>query len=131
MAPAKEPVAFLGIGTMGHAMASSALRAGLPTIVWNRDPRPTRELAGLGAEVAATPPIVCRNLGRELMYPLFVLRGPKSCALKQWPSFWKSLCEIFRIGRGDRFYNWRRDDLRVFIGDCYYTVRDQIIKSKG
>ena len=61
MAPAKEPVAFLGIGTMGHAMASSALRAGLPTIVWNRDPRPTRELAGLGAEVAATPADAARR----------------------------------------------------------------------
>ena len=55
MAPAKEPVAFLGIGTMGHAMASSALRAGIPTVVWNRDPSRTRDLAGLGAEVADTP----------------------------------------------------------------------------
>jgi 3-hydroxyisobutyrate dehydrogenase len=55
MAPAKEPVAFLGIGTMGHAMASSALRAGIPTVVWNRDPSRTRNLAGLGAEVADTP----------------------------------------------------------------------------
>ena len=54
MAPAKEPVAFLGIGTMGHAMATSALRAGLHTIVWNRDPGATRDLADLGADVAAT-----------------------------------------------------------------------------
>ena len=48
----KEPVAFLGIGTMGHAMAARALGAGIPTIVWNRVPEPTRELANLGAEVA-------------------------------------------------------------------------------
>jgi len=39
MAPAKELVAFLGIGTMGHAMATSALRAGIPTIVWT-PPKP-------------------------------------------------------------------------------------------
>ena len=54
MTPAKEPVAFLGIGTMGHAMATSALRAGIPTIVWNRNPEATRDLADRGAEVAET-----------------------------------------------------------------------------
>ncbi len=54
MAPAKEPVAFLGIGTMGHAMARCAVRAGIPTVVWNRDPARTRDLGGLGAEVADT-----------------------------------------------------------------------------
>jgi len=55
MAPTQEPVAFLGIGTMGHAMASSTLRAGIPTIVWNRDAMATRDLAVLGAAVAETP----------------------------------------------------------------------------
>jgi len=52
MAPTHEPVAVLGIGTMGHGMAISALRAGIPTIVWNREPETTRDLAALGAEVA-------------------------------------------------------------------------------
>jgi 3-hydroxyisobutyrate dehydrogenase len=55
MTSTKEPVAFLGIGTMGRAMATSALRAGIPTIVWNRNPEATRDLAHLGAEVADTP----------------------------------------------------------------------------
>ena len=45
---------MLGIGAMGHGMATSALRAGIPTIVWNRRPEPTRDLAQLGAEVADT-----------------------------------------------------------------------------
>jgi 3-hydroxyisobutyrate dehydrogenase len=54
MAQTHEPVAVLGIGAMGHGMATSALRAGIPTIVWNREPEATRDLAGLGAEVAAT-----------------------------------------------------------------------------
>jgi 3-hydroxyisobutyrate dehydrogenase len=49
-----EPVAVLGIGTMGHGMATSALRAGIPTIVWNREPEATRDLGDLGAEVAET-----------------------------------------------------------------------------
>ena len=46
--------AFLGIGSMGHGMATSAVRAGIPTIVWNRDPEATRDLAELGADVAET-----------------------------------------------------------------------------
>ena len=46
--------AFLGVGAMGHGMATSALRAGIPTIVWNREPEATRDLAELGAEVAET-----------------------------------------------------------------------------
>jgi 3-hydroxyisobutyrate dehydrogenase len=49
-----ETVAFLGTGTMGHGMATSALRAGLPTVVWNREPEATKDLAELGADVADT-----------------------------------------------------------------------------
>ncbi len=52
MARLQDRVAVLGIGAMGHGMASSALRAGIPTIVWNRSPEATRDLAELGAEVA-------------------------------------------------------------------------------
>src|SRR6266571_4545723 len=52
MVGTQEPVAVLGIGAMGHGMATSALRAGIPTIVWNRAPAATRDLAGLGADVA-------------------------------------------------------------------------------
>ena len=54
MAGTDEPVAVLGIGAMGHGMAASALRAGIPTIVWNRRMAATRDLAELGAEVAET-----------------------------------------------------------------------------
>jgi 3-hydroxyisobutyrate dehydrogenase len=54
MARMQEPVAVLGIGAMGHGMATSARRAGLPTVVWNRDPEATRDLAELGADVAET-----------------------------------------------------------------------------
>ena len=39
---------------MGHGMAGSALRAGIPTIVWDRAPEATRDLAEQGAEVAAS-----------------------------------------------------------------------------
>jgi 3-hydroxyisobutyrate dehydrogenase len=54
MADTHEPVAILGIGAMGHGMAASALRAGIPTIVWNRSMEATRDLAELGAQVAGS-----------------------------------------------------------------------------
>jgi 3-hydroxyisobutyrate dehydrogenase len=54
MAGTNEAVAVLGIGAMGHGMAASALRAGLPVIVWNRRVEATRDLAGRGAQVAGT-----------------------------------------------------------------------------
>src|SRR5438132_6876202 len=47
-----ELFAVLGFGAMGHGMATSSLRAGIPTIVWNRNPEATRDLAELGAQVA-------------------------------------------------------------------------------
>jgi len=49
-----EPVAILGIGAMGRGMATSALRAEIPTTVWNRNQAATRDLAELGAAVAPT-----------------------------------------------------------------------------
>ena len=56
-----EPVAVLGIGTMGHGMAASALRGGIPTMVWNRNQKATRDLAELGAEVAQTAADAARS----------------------------------------------------------------------
>jgi 3-hydroxyisobutyrate dehydrogenase len=61
MAETQEPIAVLGIGAMGHGMATSALRAGIPTIVWNRRPEATRDLAELGAEVAETAAAAARR----------------------------------------------------------------------
>src|SRR4051812_23572112 len=52
MVGTSEPVAVIGVGTMGHGMAGSALRAGIPTIVWDRTPDVTRDLVDRGAEVA-------------------------------------------------------------------------------
>src|SRR5260370_42360161 len=49
MAPTHEPVSVLGIGTMGHGIALSALPAGIPTILWHREPATTRALAALRA----------------------------------------------------------------------------------
>jgi 3-hydroxyisobutyrate dehydrogenase len=63
MAQRQDVVAVLGIGAMGHGIAASALRAGIPTIVWNRKPGPVRDLADRGAEVAETAADAARRAG--------------------------------------------------------------------
>ena len=54
MANAPTKLAVLGLGTMGRAMAGSALRAGIQTVVWNRDIEAARPFADRGATVALT-----------------------------------------------------------------------------
>jgi 3-hydroxyisobutyrate dehydrogenase len=48
-------VAFLGLGTMGAAMAANLARAGFPVTAWNRTPGRASELVDLGVIMAATP----------------------------------------------------------------------------
>ena len=54
MTAQRDSIAFLGLGGMGRGMATSALRANLPVVVWNRTARATEGLADLGAEVAGS-----------------------------------------------------------------------------
>ena len=69
------------------------------------------------------PDIVCRNLGLELMHLLFVLRGPRSAALQDWPRVWPTIRQLTRISRNDRLYNWRRSEPAVLAADTAETVR--------
>jgi 3-hydroxyisobutyrate dehydrogenase len=50
-----QRVAFLGLGTMGAAMAANLARAGFAVTAWNRTPGRAPELADLGVEVARNP----------------------------------------------------------------------------
>jgi hypothetical protein len=84
-----------------------------------------------GLAVSSVPGMVCRSAGRELMHILFTLRGAKSKALNHRPSLLKTLLDVIRIHREDTFYNWRRGDSRVFFADCYYTIYDNLFKSKN
>jgi len=49
------PVAFLGLGTMGAAMAANLARAGFAVTAWNRTQGRATELADLGVTWATTP----------------------------------------------------------------------------
>ena len=51
----KQAIALLGLGTMGHGMATNLLKAGYPLTVWNRTRAKAESLAHVGAVVADTP----------------------------------------------------------------------------
>jgi 3-hydroxyisobutyrate dehydrogenase-like beta-hydroxyacid dehydrogenase len=48
----EKSVTVVGLGLMGHALASAFVRAGYPTTVWNRTPGKAGRLVGEGAAVA-------------------------------------------------------------------------------
>ena len=50
-----EQIGFLGLGTMGAAMAANLARAGFGVIAWNRTPGRAPELDDLGVGRATTP----------------------------------------------------------------------------
>ncbi len=56
-------LAVLGLGTMGRGMAGSALRAGIPTVVWDREPQAVGPLAELGAVVAPSAAEAVKDVG--------------------------------------------------------------------
>jgi biotin carboxylase len=99
----------------GRAWGSLALarRQGLEYPAWAARLALNPE-AGIGLQRQDEKQVVCRNVGREFMHLLFVLRGPKSKAFQEWPSFWRTARELLRVRRNDFFYNWRRDDFKVF-----------------
>lgn len=49
------PVGFVGLGTMGSAIARNVLGAGFPLCVFDVRPEPVAELAALGAAAAGSP----------------------------------------------------------------------------
>jgi 3-hydroxyisobutyrate dehydrogenase len=59
--PGEDPVAVLGTGIMGSAMARNLVGAGLPTTVWDRSPSATASLAEAGASVATSPEAAIRE----------------------------------------------------------------------
>jgi 3-hydroxyisobutyrate dehydrogenase len=56
-----ERIGFVGLGTMGAAMAANLARAGASPTVWNRTPGPEEALLELGARAAESPAAVAAN----------------------------------------------------------------------
>jgi 3-hydroxyisobutyrate dehydrogenase len=55
-----ERIGFVGLGTMGAAMAANLRRAGFAVTAWNRTPGRVGELVALGGTEAASPADVAR-----------------------------------------------------------------------
>ena len=51
-----ETLGFIGLGIMGKPMAKNLIDAGYKLVVYDINPQPVEELAGMGAEVANSPP---------------------------------------------------------------------------
>ena len=50
-----DRIGFVGLGTMGAAMAANVVRAGFPLTAWNRTPGRAPELVDLGATISESP----------------------------------------------------------------------------
>lgn len=61
------PVAFLGLGTMGTAMAANLVRAGHPVVAWNRTVGRDHGLEDLGVIIADTPAAAAAQVDHVVM----------------------------------------------------------------
>ena len=43
---------------------------------------------------------------------------------------WSTVTDVISVHDRDTLYNWRREDAKVFLADCYYTVHDNVFKSR-
>jgi 3-hydroxyisobutyrate dehydrogenase len=59
---ADRRIGFLGLGTMGAAMAANLARAGFEVTAWNRSPGRAPELDDLGVKRSGTPADVARDV---------------------------------------------------------------------
>lgn len=110
----------------GRAWGSMALarRMGLEYPAWSV--RYALDPSFLPTSGATGENITCRHLGRELVHLLMVLRGPKSRALVKWPSRWRTLFNVLRLRKGDRWYNLQSGELSLFLSDTVQTVLGQL-----
>ncbi|MCX5041680.1 hypothetical protein OG921_00560 [Aldersonia sp. NBC_00410] len=75
---------------------------------------------------SAPPHIRARHLGREAVHLAFVVRGPQSAGVADWPRRGRTVRDLLRIRRGDRVYNWNRRQPKVAVADTWRTLADQL-----
>jgi hypothetical protein len=113
----------------GRAWGSLALarRRGYEYPAWA-----VARLLDTNATLPAEPPfeeLLCRNLGRELVHLLFVLRGPGSY-VGAWPGRGQTLRALLRRERRTGWYNLAPGMRGVFLEDTWRTVADQTFRKR-
>jgi predicted ATP-grasp superfamily ATP-dependent carboligase len=76
------------------------------------------------------PGVVCRHAGREAVHALFVFRGARPRNTLKWPSRWKTLRELLTFRTSEHWYNWKRDDWRVFLEDFVATLSGVLLRKR-
>lgn len=70
-----------------------------------------------------------RHLGRDLMYIIFVLRGPRRGHPSEgWPTRLQSLKSVFSPNRLSAFYNYDASDPLFFVKDAVMTLKNAICR---
>ena len=73
---------------------------------------------------------LCRHLGREFIHVLMVIKGPKSAAVKDWPSVGKTLLNFLTWSPSQSWYNFNIRDPLVFFADAGHTVLSQVMQRR-
>jgi hypothetical protein len=84
------------------------------------------------AKLPDAPPyseLLCRNLGRELVHLLFVLRGPGS-HVGAWPDRRQTLGTLLRSDRPTSWYNLAPGTGSLFLEDALGCVLDQTVRKR-
>jgi hypothetical protein len=113
----------------GRVWGSTALarRCGLEYPAWAVLDALDQDRA-LPHNMQATLGVVCRHAGREVLHGLFVFRGPRSKNQGKWPPKWETMKQLLRLRKSECWYNWRRDDWRVFTSDIVATIAEVVFK---
>lgn len=76
-------------------------------------------------------PILCRNLGREIIHLISVAKGPKFDVLKAyWPNLLTTIINLLKFKKEDAWYNLESGNYPVFLYDCYYSLKDKLSSGK-
>jgi hypothetical protein len=74
--------------------------------------------------------IVARHIGREIIHFLRVMKGSKYRNYIIWPLRLRTFINLLKFNKKTYFYNYRKNEIRVFISDIIKTVTGQIFKAR-
>ena len=74
--------------------------------------------------------IVCRNLGREVIHALAILKGKKTYNLIPHYSRMRTLLEVCRYNRNEKWYNRRTGNSILFWEDAFKTVMEKLLSAR-